>query len=123
MRIGGASKTTMADASELLADPCPYCLANGSRVVDSRPYVSNPAWRRRRRICDACLERWTTLEVPMKLVADGLIGTEGGPGLRSLVREVASAQAALDRFQQMVRAMIGAEAAAELQATEDEAEC
>ena len=106
-------------ASELFADPCPYCLANGSRVVDSRPYLSNPAWRRRRRLCDACGERWTTLEVPFKLIADGLIGAADGPGIRSLLREVATARSALDRFEELARGLIGVKELAELQASEE----
>lgn len=109
--------------AELLADPCPHCLANGSRVVDSRPYVSNPAWRRRRRLCDACGERWTTLEVPFKLVTDALIGVSNGPGIRSLVREVATARSALEQFERLLQGMIGEKALAELQDTAEPEEC
>lgn len=105
--------------SDLLADPCPHCLANGSRVVDSRPYVSNPAWRRRRRICDACGRRWSTLEVPYQLIAEGLIGAADGPGIRSLLREVAAARSALDRFEELAQGLIGVKELAELQASEE----
>jgi hypothetical protein len=41
-------------------DPCPHCRAEGSRVTDSRPHELG---RSRRRHCDACNTRWTTIEV------------------------------------------------------------
>ncbi len=116
-----AGETTVMSV-EPLGDPCPFCLANGSRVADSRPYVSNPAWRRRRRQCDNCGKRWTTLEVPYQLIAEGLIGTADGPGIRSLLLELARAKSGLDRFEQLAQGLIGAKALAELQATEDDAE-
>jgi hypothetical protein len=106
-----------------IGDPCPACLGNGTRVSDSRPYLHNRAWRRRRRYCRTCGHRWSTIEVPIELVEDGLIGMTQGAGIRTLVREVELAQLALDRFQRLAQARIGdAEAQAELNRTEPEAE-
>lgn len=40
---------------------CPYCTADNSRVLDSRPVDDNAAIRRRR-LCDTCGKRFTTYE-------------------------------------------------------------
>lgn len=40
---------------------CPFCNADGTRVVDSRPADDNNAIRRRR-VCDNCNRRFTTYE-------------------------------------------------------------
>lgn len=40
---------------------CPFCGADQTRVVDSRPSLTGNEIRRRR-ICDACSRRFTTLE-------------------------------------------------------------
>lgn len=40
---------------------CPFCGADQTRVVDSRPSVTGNEIRRRR-VCDACNRRFTTLE-------------------------------------------------------------
>jgi hypothetical protein len=102
-----------------IGDPCPQCHDNGTRVSDSRPYLHNHAWRRRRRYCRKCGHRWSTIEVPIELVEDGLIGMTQGAGIRTLVREVELAQLALDRFQRLAQARIGdAEVQAELNGTE-----
>lgn len=55
--------TTNSSGTTGIADPCPLCGREGSRVTDSRPYVGT-AFRRRRRKCDPCGHAWTTLEVP-----------------------------------------------------------
>ena len=40
---------------------CPYCSAEDTRVIDSRPVEENNSIRRRR-ICDECSRRFTTYE-------------------------------------------------------------
>ncbi|MBR2122581.1 MAG: transcriptional repressor NrdR [Lachnospiraceae bacterium] len=40
---------------------CPYCSAEDTRVIDSRPVEDNNSIRRRR-ICDQCNRRFTTYE-------------------------------------------------------------
>lgn len=40
---------------------CPYCSAEGTRVIDSRPADENTAIRRRRQ-CESCGRRFTTYE-------------------------------------------------------------
>ena len=40
---------------------CPFCNQDNTRVVDSRPADDNTAIRRRR-MCDACVKRFTTYE-------------------------------------------------------------
>ncbi|MBO5999925.1 MAG: transcriptional repressor NrdR [Lachnospiraceae bacterium] len=40
---------------------CPYCSADDTRVIDSRPVEDNNSIRRRR-ICDKCSRRFTTYE-------------------------------------------------------------
>ncbi|MBO5998315.1 MAG: transcriptional repressor NrdR [Lachnospiraceae bacterium] len=40
---------------------CPYCSAEDTRVIDSRPVEENNSIRRRR-ICDQCSRRFTTYE-------------------------------------------------------------
>lgn len=40
---------------------CPYCTADNTRVLDSRPVDDNAAIRRRR-LCDSCGKRFTTYE-------------------------------------------------------------
>lgn len=45
--------------------PCPACGAFRSSVVDSRRRLDSI---RRRRKCDACGEKWTTLEVNARLL-------------------------------------------------------
>ena len=40
---------------------CPYCSADNTRVLDSRPVDENAAIRRRR-YCDSCGKRFTTYE-------------------------------------------------------------
>ena len=41
---------------------CPYCGHLGTRVLDSRPSNENRSIRRRRE-CEACIQRFTTFEV------------------------------------------------------------
>ena len=40
---------------------CPFCNAEDTRVIDSRPADENSAIRRRRQ-CEACGKRFTTFE-------------------------------------------------------------
>lgn len=40
---------------------CPFCGADNTRVIDSRPADDNSSIRRRR-LCDACRKRFTTYE-------------------------------------------------------------
>lgn len=47
--------------------PCPGCGARQSAVKDSRTTPED--WQRRRRLCDACGHRWTTMEIPFESVA------------------------------------------------------
>lgn len=95
--------------SREFSDPCPCCLKTGAAVIDSRPWHSNPAWRRRRRKCPDCGNRWDTIEVPLSLLQDGFLGTRGGGGIHSVVREVELAEKALQRFRSRVVAAIGRE--------------
>ena len=76
-----------------IADPCPVCNAVGSRVTDSRPFISSPGWRRRRRKCDACLYVWSTLEVPAEFVGK----------FRLVLRQIDDARGALDRLEALLR--------------------
>ena len=50
---------------------CPYCSAEDTRVIDSRPVEENNSIRRRR-ICDQCSRRFTTYEkiesIPMVVI-------------------------------------------------------
>lgn len=46
---------------------CIKCGANTVRTADSRIYGSRP-WRTRRKHCDTCFHRWTTVEVPTELL-------------------------------------------------------
>lgn len=43
---------------------CPYCESERTRVIDSRLMPSPEYSVKRRRECEACLERYTTLEIP-----------------------------------------------------------
>jgi len=43
---------------------CPACSSPRSSVKDSRP---NGAFARRRRVCESCAHRFTTIEVPEEL--------------------------------------------------------
>lgn len=45
-----------------LNDPCPLCAKEESAVTDSRPH---PLGRTRRRRCEGCGYRWTTMEMPI----------------------------------------------------------
>ena len=40
---------------------CPYCSQENTRVIDSRPADDHSSIRRRR-LCDACGQRFTTYE-------------------------------------------------------------
>lgn len=64
-------------------EPCPACGAPGARTIDSRP---TPAGRVRRRICDRCGRRWSTVEVSV----------DAGRALRQAQRAVDAALADLD---------------------------
>ena len=44
--------------------PCPSCGSRDVGVIDSRSWEDLQE-RRRRRECDACGHRWTTVEVPI----------------------------------------------------------
>lgn len=50
---------------------CPFCGADNTRVIDSRPADENSSIRRRR-VCDACQKRFTTYErveaIPMVVI-------------------------------------------------------
>ena len=46
---------------------CPYCGTDDTKVIDSRPAEENNAIRRRRQ-CEKCNKRFTTVETSMLLV-------------------------------------------------------
>lgn len=61
MAIGGAG-----------VDECPNCGSDQVGVFDSRP---EPTGRRRRKKCEPCGHRWTTLEMHMEAAKMALAGT------------------------------------------------
>ena len=54
---------------------CPYCGADDTKVIDSRPAEENNAIRRRRQ-CEKCNKRFTTVETSMLLVTKRSGGVE-----------------------------------------------
>jgi len=43
--------------------PCPRCGSDASKVIDTGMPTSNALEYRRRRLCERCDYRWTTLEI------------------------------------------------------------
>ena len=79
-------------------DVCPRCGAPGSRVVDSRPHDLG---RKRRRQCDSCGERHSTIEVVILDEGDAL-DVKG-----ALSRAIESALTALDALR-LLRSVLDA---------------
>jgi len=44
---------------------CPACGLQNSLIIDSRYY--NDGFYRRRRECQSCGERWSTIEIPLEM--------------------------------------------------------
>lgn len=79
-----------AEWAGTLKMPCPKCGEGKSRVIDSRNGRNN--WQRRTRTCAKCHARWTTMEVPVEVLA-------------ALPRAVAGLRAARDGLTVMLDAL------------------
>ena len=44
---------------------CKFCGSSNVITVDSRPAERN-SWRRRRRVCNECKQKWSTIELPVE---------------------------------------------------------
>lgn len=44
---------------------CRFCSSSDVNTIDSRP-ADRPAWRRRRKVCNTCHQRWSTIELPVE---------------------------------------------------------
>ena len=54
---------------------CPFCNAEDTKVIDSRPADDNTAIRRRRQ-CESCGQRFTTIEQVLKKIGNPMPGKD-----------------------------------------------
>jgi hypothetical protein len=87
-------------------DECPECGSDQVGVTDTRPEANG---RRRRKKCDACGHRWTTLEMHMGAAKEALAGSLA---LRRADRLLADAAG---HIQSVRSRLAGAEAASDVE--------
>jgi hypothetical protein len=82
-------------ASPVSHNICIRCGANTVRTADSR---ITGQWRTRRKCCDTCFHRWTTVEVPAELLHNVQLIMES---LHSMSASVDQLQAVLEQMRHL----------------------